>query len=1180
MSALQFQKIEIDRLAGIPRGSGFRLEELSMDINLIHGPNGSGKSLTGQALLALVWPTSTVLERPTVSGTWALGESTWDVELDAGHPTWRCDGVVADPPPLPSAESRAHHWLGLRELLSDDGPDAAATTMFARRIARELLGGFDLDAAGSTLGYTARPPQPRKLRTALDEANSKLGDARSKEQELHTKSLTLDSLRDERNLAKEADEERRRLDKALQYRDESDAVLGLESELGAFDDALERLIGDERTRLNDLRSQIAGAERDREDAERAAEEAERAQADTGLTGDGVPSDLIQAAGRDVTEIHDAHQDVRQGAADLEEASTALRSLAAHVASEVSDETLASMGVAPSDEMAQYARDLVSHREQAARLQARERELSEAEQCLATEAKELGDHSADQLRRGLDVLSRWLAVPPQSVEQAKGWQLPLVVAAGVIAALFIALGILHHWLWLPGLVIAVLFVWFARPTTPVATKADARATYEQEYGQNQLSQPASWTVEAVQGVWSELGDAWAARKAHEAAKQRHDQEMSEVAELRRQVDASQQDLGTRREALEATLTFGIDDARADWLHVLGEHLANWQTAKARVDATEARLDEQRRALSKSLSTFNSRFAPFVGSPAQEATDAVGQLEDLRTRAQSYREARTKADQAERDRTRAKAAIDEAARQVETLLGGLGLDEATEGRLDEWLEQRTEYLDVIRRLADARVRQSTIAADVGDEHPALGYDRSRIETERDSAQREAEQLSVLEQEIGAITREVDNAKAGHSVEEAQHEVDRAIEALARDLQQAEQKVAGYVMVEWLREEASEKTQPAVLRHASGLFQRITHGRYELLVDDAADGPTFVAWDTQHEVQKSLDQLSAGERVQLLVAVRLGFLEQEENGVRLPLILDETLGTTDDERASAIIDTVVEICRSGRQVFYFTAQPDEVGKWVGRLDGVKDVDLKQVNLGRIRGLAEADSSPLLIDRPAEAQLPDPAGVSHEEYGRALTVPGLDPNQPLGMVHIWHLIDDPEVLHSLLTRRIRCWGPFESLVINGGLKVDGLDDQARKLLDARAKVVRAVFTACRVGRGKQVDRAALEASGAVTDAFIDRLAELAASLGGDASRLIDAIETGEVQRWRSSNTDLLREYLEQEGYLDPEQPLTRDEVYHRAIVAAAKETPGGDLGEGWLDRVVDGLSLEPGGIEISNTE
>ncbi|MFU8830092.1 MAG: ATP-binding protein, partial [Phycisphaerales bacterium] len=431
-----------------------------------------------------------------------------------------------------------------------------------------------------------------------------------------------------------------------------------------------------------------------------------------------------------------------------------------------------------------------------------------------------------------------------------------------------------------------------------------------------------------------------------------------------------------------------------------------------------------------------------------------------------------------------------------------------------------------------------------------------------------------------REVENAKSGHSVEEAQQEVDRAAEALTRDLQEAEQKVAGQAVVEWLREEASEKTQPAVLRNASDLFQRITHGRYELHVDDAADGPTFVAWDTQHEVQKSLDQLSAGERVQLLVAVRLGFLEQEKSGVRLPLILDETLGTTDDERASAIIDTVVEICRSGRQVFYLTAQPDEVGKWAGRLQGVDDVDLKQVNLGRVRGLAEADNAPLVIERPAEVQLPDPAGVSREDYGKALAVPGLDPNRPLGMVHLWHLIDDPRVLHALLVRRIRCWGPFESLVVKGGLSVDSLDEDALSLLGARARVVRAVFTACRVGRGKPVDRAALAASGAVTDAFIDRIAELAASLGGDASQLIDAIESGQVQRWRSNNTDLLRDYLEQEGYLDPEQPLMRDEVYHRALEAAAKERPERHLGEGWLDRVVDGLTLDREGLETGSAE
>ena len=64
--------------------------------------------------------------------------------------------------------------------------------------------------------------------------------------------------------------------------------------------------------------------------------------------------------------------------------------------------------------------------------------------------------------------------------------------------------------------------------------------------------------------------------------------------------------------------------------------------------------------------------------------------------------------------------------------------------------------------------------------------------------------------------------------------------------------------------------------------------------------------------------------MAAVRVAFLEQDESA-RLPLLLDETLGTSDDGRAGAIIDSVIEIAREGRQVFYFTAQHDEVGKWV---------------------------------------------------------------------------------------------------------------------------------------------------------------------------------------------------------------------------------------------------------------
>ena len=88
-------------------------------------------------------------------------------------------------------------------------------------------------------------------------------------------------------------------------------------------------------------------------------------------------------------------------------------------------------------------------------------------------------------------------------------------------------------------------------------------------------------------------------------------------------------------------------------------------------------------------------------------------------------------------------------------------------------------------------------------------------------------------------------------------------------------------------------------------------------------FRARDHQTKRDFELTELSSATRVQLLLSVRLAFVETGETRYRLPLTLDETLANSDDVRASAIITTMASLAED-RQIFYFTAQNDEVNKW----------------------------------------------------------------------------------------------------------------------------------------------------------------------------------------------------------------------------------------------------------------
>src|SRR5690606_40336432 len=87
---------------------------------------------------------------------------------------------------------------------------------------------------------------------------------------------------------------------------------------------------------------------------------------------------------------------------------------------------------------------------------------------------------------------------------------------------------------------------------------------------------------------------------------------------------------------------------------------------------------------------------------------------------------------------------------------------------------------------------------------------------------------------------------------------------------------------------------------------------------------------------------------------------------------------------------------------------------------------------------------------------------------------------------------------------------------------------------------------------------SAAISPAFLESAAELAAACEYDAKRLIDAIDGGALKRFRSENKELLRAYFEEQGYLDHRSALT-----HREIEMQVTARLGHEIGKGVISAV-----------------
>ncbi|MGP1678128.1 MAG: AAA family ATPase [Burkholderiales bacterium] len=202
---------------------------------------------------------------------------------------------------------------------------------------------------------------------------------------------------------------------------------------------------------------------------------------------------------------------------------------------------------------------------------------------------------------------------------------------------------------------------------------------------------------------------------------------------------------------------------------------------------------------------------------------------------------------------------------------------------------------------------------------GQDAVAIESERDSrrleiGQRETEQAAArqAEEQTRRALESVDTSDRAAAAREAMESAAARLRASIRPW--ARLKLAHALLKESLNR-FRERAQAPMVAAASTYFSLMTAGRYQRLVADEADDKPVLRAERADGVRIGVEAMSDGTADQLYLALRLAALDlRRASHPHMPLVLDDVLITSDDERAANILRALARFAEGG-QVMIFT-------------------------------------------------------------------------------------------------------------------------------------------------------------------------------------------------------------------------------------------------------------------------
>lgn len=839
----------------------------------------------------------------------------------------------------------------------------------------------------------------------------------------------------------------------------------------------------------------------------------------------------------------------------------------------------------------------------------------------TDANARPQHDLDTLREGRRALAAALAARPArwSVLRALGLTLALAGSAGATALAALA-GTAWPLLAGGGALVVVALLLLLRDDG-----ARARRDAVARYRDSGLEEPQGWGEPAVARQLARLEVALAEGTAYETALARRAEVTRRLAAVERELGAAESELGAVADRV------GFDPRHLDadlqrWLRLV-DAVDRGRADLAQASADLARKLDAVRTRRDSLGTFLRDYDEAPQEPEAGAALLGRRLEALAARLTERDAAATALRSAAADIERAESEGARQQQEIRAHFGAAGLEPGEDGGADaeralevtlrERLERLPAFNDAVERLRGAKARHDDRARELAGRDDLLALveadDEAALSEALQTLEARAGDRDRLSHDIASTETLVAEAERERALERAHAERQAAADALQEVLDATLRAEAGRFLLDRVAAEHEEHSQPPALRRAGAWFRRFTRNRFELDYDGGRD-PAFAAVETASGERRYPAELSTGTRAQLLLAVRVAFALQAEAGrTPLPLFLDEALTTADAERFQEVADSLGTLSREGgRQLFYLTARAEDAALWRARspaagagatgpaVSGEAASDptaaeeaagdqasagptarearaaLHIIDVARIRRRGAAVTSPEALAADPPAPVPAPDGTPPELYATLLDVPPLDPWRAAEACHVFHLLrDELPLVRTLVQAGADSVGPLGSLLKSPAADAL-LAAHERTLIERRVRGLEAYLAGWRRGRGRPVDREALQASGAVSDTFLDRIDALAKELGGDGRALVDALNgPSKVRNFQKAKRRDLEAWLTDNGFIDPRPQADEAELRQRVIAALSgpesevEGTPEALLGEGgrlaaWLSAAV----------------